>query len=220
MRIGKKLLLLGLSVALAQPGSSRAQAVGESQLQTFTKSDFYSGLLRRNLAALPEVVFKKCPTLASNGSRVTVLKPVSFGADGQPNAGLWKHAFPVSGCGDDTVLNFYFFVGADGKLNTITGVPGTSNADPTLQRDTLLYANAGAALVAKGCRDFIVKNTKFEAFGLSIPPMPDPGPGQRLRPWWETWTMVGCGRTIDVPLNFAPDETGTQITQPGHAVEH
>jgi hypothetical protein len=48
----------------------------------------------------------------------------------------------------------------------------------------------------------------------------DPGPDKRLRPWWETWTLVGCGRTIDVPMDFIPRDTGgAQIIQPGDAVE-
>jgi hypothetical protein len=47
--------------------------------------------------------------------------------------------------------------------------------------------------------------------------MTDPGPDQRLRPWWETWSMIGCGKTIDVPIDFLPEEKGTQIIQPGGA---
>jgi hypothetical protein len=76
----------------------------------------------------------------------------------------------------------------------------------------------GAALIAKDCKSFVVKNTKFEGFGHAKAPIADPGPGKSPAPWWETWTMIGCDRTVDVPIEYAPDATGTQITQPGGAV--
>jgi hypothetical protein len=140
--------------------------------------------------------------------------PLSFGADGYPNAGSWRQAFPISGCGNDTVLNLFFFAGADEKINTVIGVPGTSHANLTLQRDAVRYANIGAALVMKSCKAFYVKTTRFEGYGLRKPETPDPGPGP-ARPWWETWTMAGCGGSVDVPMDFVPDGSGTQIIQPG-----
>jgi hypothetical protein len=124
----------------------------------------------------------------------------------------------VSGCGNDTVWTLFFSAGPDEKINTLIGVPGTTRADLTLQRDAYTYASVGAALAASDCKSFMVKNTKFEGFGLQTPAMTDPGPSQRLRPWWETWTMIGCGKTIDVPIDFVPGEKGTQIIQPGGAI--
>lgn len=31
--------------------------------------------------------------------------------------------------------------------------------------------------------------------------------------------MVGCGHTIDVPIDFVPDGKGTQVIQPAGATE-
>jgi hypothetical protein len=115
-------------------------------------------------------------------------------------------------------LDFLFSAGADEKINTVIGVPGATHANLTLQRDALRYASIGAGVAAKDCKTFVVKNTRFESYGLQTPAMTDPGPGQRLRPWWETWSMIGCGKTIDVPIDFVPDEKGTQIIQPGGAI--
>jgi hypothetical protein len=218
MRQGSILVIVLFAIA-AQPTESRAQTTDTSQIQAFTRSEFYKGLLSRAFASLPETVFKRCPTLVSNSSQITLLKSVTFGADGFPNAGQWKQVFPVSGCGNDTVLNFYFSAGADEKINTTIGNPGTTHADLTLQRDAFLYANTGASLLAKDCKTFVVKNTRFEGFGIPNSPVPDPGPDQHLRPWWETWTMAGCGRTIDVPIDFMPDAKGTRIVQPSGAKE-
>jgi hypothetical protein len=217
MRVGVT-LIAALFAAFAQPTVAQAQAP-DGKMPTFTNSDFYKGLINRALAGLPPTVFQRCPTLVSNGSRIVVLKPVSFAADGFPNAGLWRQSFPVSGCGNDTILNFYFSAGADEKIDTMGGISGETRADLALQRDAVTYASVGARFVETDCKAFDVKNSKFEGFGLKNPPTADPGPDNRFRPWWETWTLVGCGHTIDVPIDFVPNEKGTQIIQPGGSVK-
>jgi hypothetical protein len=208
----------GLLVSIIQPTVVGAQVEGARQLEAFTKTAAYGQLLNRALATLPDSVFKRCPTFVSGGSQVTILKPPSFGSDGSPISGYWVQRVPVSGCGNDTVLTFFFSAGADGKTNIVIGVPGATHANLTLQRDAFRYASIGAGLAAKDCKTFVVKNTKFESYGLQTPATPDPGPGQHLRPWWETWTMIGCSKTIDVPIDFVPDEKGAQIIQPGGAI--
>jgi hypothetical protein len=215
----KIVLVAGFLTSIIQPIESRAQAIDGNQMQAFISSDFYKELLTRALAGLPQAVFPRCPTLVSGAAKVTVLKPISFAGDGSPNAGLWRQRISVKGCGNDTVLNFYFSAGADKKINTVIGIPGMTLADLTLQRDAVLFANTGAMSVAKGCKSFEVTNTRFEGFGLTKPPTPDPGSENHFRPWWETWTMVGCGHTIDVPIDFIPDQKGTQILQPSGSVE-
>lgn len=208
---------LAVIVAVSAPIAAPAAADDAGRMQAFTRSDFYLDLAERAIAALPPEVFRKCPGLVSNGSKVTILKPVAFGAGGRPNAGSWLQSYPVSGCGNDTTLNFWFSATADENIHTLIGVPGSTHADPLLQRDARKYVDVGAAVVARGCKAFVVTNSRFEGFGLANPPTPDPGPGDRYRPWWETWTLVGCNRTIDVPIDFQPDAKGTLIIQPGGA---
>lgn len=198
-------------VLTVAPHILNAQVPDTSQLQTFVRSQFHQALVGKALAAIPEVVFKKCPALVSTASTTKMFKPVTFGPSGYPNAGLWKQEFPISGCGNDTILNLFFFAGPDEKVNTAVGVPGTTQSDLTLQRDTLLYANIGANAVLKDCKSFVVKNTRFEGFGTVKPPIRDPGPGQSPRPWRETWTMAGCNQTADVLINYVPDATGVRI---------
>jgi hypothetical protein len=208
-----------LIASVIQPIASDAQTDGASPIQKFIKSDFYKGLVDRALAALPPAVFQRCPALVSEESRVTVLKAISFGADGWPNAGSWKQQFPVKGCGNDTLLNIYVSAGADEKLNTVVGIPGSTRADLTLQRDAVLYANTWASLVAKGCKSFDVTDTKFEGFGLSKPAATDSGPDNQFHPWHETWTLKGCGTPVDIPIDFVPDAKGTQVIRAGDVVE-
>lgn len=214
MKHGTLALMGWLALALL-PHAARSQSADDAKLRAFTQSPFYQSLINRALAALPETVFRRCPTLVSTGSRVMVLRSPRFAPDGYPISGVWKQVFPVSGCGNDTILNFYFSARADEKVDVLIGDPGTTHADLTLQRDALPFAIFGAGKVVKGCKDFTVTNTRFEAFGVPNPPIPDPGPAQTLRPWWETWTMAGCGRKADVPMNFVPDATGTRIIESG-----
>lgn len=218
MKLTPIVLLIGY--ALLMPSAVvRAQSFDLGQLHTFTRSQPYQTILAKALAAVPDAVLKRCPTLVSHGSKVILIKPVTLGEGGIPNGGAWKQSFPVSGCGNDTLLNFYFSATSDQKINTIVGAPGTTLADVTLQQDAGLYANAAASGAEKGCKTFTVKNTKFEAFGLAKPATPDPGTEARFRPWWETWTVVGCNRIIDVPIDFVPHDGGTQVIQPGGLVQ-
>jgi hypothetical protein len=140
LRIPGLVLTAVLALMVMRPNASDAQAIDSTQLQAFTKSDFYQGLLKRIFAGIPETIFKRCPTLVSKGSQVIVAKPVAFAASGYPNAGSWKQSFPVSGCGNDTILNLYFFAKADEKIDSVFGLSGTTAADLTLQRDGILYA--------------------------------------------------------------------------------
>lgn len=207
-------------VLLVHPKVSKAQAVDGNQMQKFTRSDFYRGLINRAFTAIPKAVFQQCPALKSDSSRVTIIKPVSFAASGFPNAGFWKQSFPVSGCGNDTTLNVFFSATADEKIDTLIGASGDTRAEYILQKDTHKYAQIGANLAAKDCNasSFGVKDTKFEGFDLSELPLRNAVPYNGVRPWRETWTMIGCGHTIDVPVYFSPDAKGTQIMAGGAKV--
>jgi hypothetical protein len=170
-------------------------------------------LVSRAIAAIPANVFQRCPGLVSPGSKSTLLRPVTFAEDGTLSSGAWKQEFPVSGCGNDTTLNIYFSVDPARQVRFLVGLPGATHADIVLQSDAIKYAQMGASVKAKDCQRFDVKNTQFNVYGLPDMQRPDPGPNDKFRPWSETWTLIGCGRTFDVPLNFSPDATGTQITQ-------
>jgi hypothetical protein len=205
--------LLLLCLVVGAPASGRTQVADAEKFQKFLFSETHKSLMNNALAAISPVVFVRCPTLVSKGSNVKPLKPILFGEDGVPSAGVWKEELPIAGCGNDTVLNMYFFAGNDGKIKALVGFPGFTRADLTLQRDALKYAYLGARSKATACEHFDVKHTQFEGFGLPDRQAPDPGPNQQFRPWRETWIMVGCGHTLDVPMEFIPGANGTTIAQ-------
>lgn len=216
-RLAKPALLAALA-ALSLPGPGRAQDQGSQDpgtqdhgtqaLQAFMATRPYQELTARTLAGIPPAVFTRCPALAAKSSAVTILETVTAGPQGRLTAGKWKQSFPVSGCGNDTVLNLYFSVAADGKPQAFSALPGTTLADPLLQRDALLYAHIGAARVADNCKNFLVIDTKADASAGQAAQA-----GQRLKaPWSERWTLLGCKRKVAVRMDFIPDATGTTIT--------
>ena len=199
-------LLLLPRLACAQPAGMAAS------LQAFQSTPAYAGLMRKAFASLPPQVYRHCPALKAGTSALLILRPITFGPNNTPLSGEWTQGFPVSGCGNDTTLNFHFFVlPTDKTLHVILTAPGSTRADPILQRDALGYAITGAGLTIKGCKNFAVLNTHFDHFGLDNPATPDPGPAARFRPWQESWTMSGCGGVANVPISFLPNAGGTQI---------
>jgi hypothetical protein len=219
-RVLRLLVVCCLGFAFVGEGQARAQGEVQTKLAAFLQSPRYKAFVSRDLAHLPSTVFNNCAGLVSGSSQITIIEPISFDQSGVPTNGRWRHAFPVRGCGNDTVLNFFFMIESNGQLGSVVGLPGTTLADLVLEHDALTYAMTAAGFAVKPCASFEVTNTRFEAYGLAHPETPDPGTDARFRPWWEMWTLVGCERTLDVPMNFVPDSTGTQVTPPGNIRVH
>jgi hypothetical protein len=205
---------LVLAACLALAPSAHAQPSENGRFKAFIATDLHREMVMRAIATIPSSILPRCPTLDSPTSRVILMRTLGFTPDGVPNAGAWKEEFPVSGCGPATIVNLFFAANAQGRLDVIAGVLGTTHADPLLQRDAMPFARIGAGRVATGCPALEVARAEFEHMGRrdGAPPVAAP-PGRQA--WWETWTLTGCGLAVDVPLEFVPDATGTQITQSG-----
>ena len=119
------------------------------------KTAAYAQLVNRGLATLPDSVFKRCPTLVSGGSKVTVLKPASFGSDGSPSLRILGATISCERMRERHDLDFLSSAGADGKINIVVGVPEATHANLILQRsDAVRYANIGAGSCSDGLQDF------------------------------------------------------------------
>jgi hypothetical protein len=206
MRCWLSVLFFGL-VTLS--GHHQAEADEGSALRAFMGSSYYAGLIHTALAALPPDEFRQCPHLVSTGSQVTILKPVAFYPNGFPGSGLWRQSFPVSGCGNDTIVNFYFLASAGQKISVLIGIPGSTIANLLMQGAGKKFVTIAAQRASPGCRSFTVTNTRFLGFG-----QPAPGSGPASRPWRESWTLSGCGRRYTAPIEFAPNKGGIQVTLP------
>jgi hypothetical protein len=200
--IGALSLTMIVSFAAAQDQADLAK------FQAFVRnSDAHKGLISKALAALPPTIFRRCPNLVSQGSKVTILKPISFEPGGAPNAGAWKEAFPVAGCGNDTTLNFFFNASKGGKVDTFIGLPGATIADPLLQKDAMTEALAAAARPeTKDCKSLDVINTEY------LRETGAPVKGSKGPPWDELWTFSACAAKVQVTVHFTPDPTGASIS--------
>lgn len=212
------LLALGAGPWLA--GGPAHGQTDPARFRAFLASDAYRALVGAASDQIPAEILPLCPAFSSPGADVTIARDVTFGADGMPRSGAWWSRAPVSGCGNDTIINIFFQVGARGKITPLVALPGTTRADPVLQRDALMYAFLGVGQRMADCAQMHVIHTRFEAFGLqgakpaAAKPAPSPPTAAEARgPWWETWIVSGCGRSFAVPMEFVPDATGTTINQ-------
>lgn len=208
-RAGSPTFFLATASLLARATALFAEPVVDPSLQKVVRSAAYQRNVARLFSSLPPDVFQRCPSLVSNGSSVMVLKPSSFASDGYPISGVWKQSFRISGCGNDTSINFYFFAQPDEKITSLIAAPGETHADPTLQRDAMRYVLMAAKWRAPQCNAPHLRTTRFDGrFG--------PQDGSNIAPrtssgWHETWTASACGKLLPVPLTFITDATGTRV---------
>ncbi|HEY2526913.1 MAG TPA: hypothetical protein VGJ20_03030 [Xanthobacteraceae bacterium] len=144
-------------------------------------------------------------------SRALVLSPPQVDGSGKLIAGAWLQSVIATGCGTSRQLNMLTSAQPDGTLRRIALLPGTTIADPQLQRDGIQFAMGGVGqLMPPDCRrEARVVETRFVEF--EGPPASTVQPVRAARPWREDWTVEGCGKRVVVPVHFIPDPTGTTI---------
>ncbi len=141
---------------------------------------------------------------------VAVIEAPIFDTAGNPTRGAWKMVGTLEGCGQSKVMNLRYWFGPEGRLMMSTTLPGTTHADPLLQKDALLHAQiAMVGLAPKDCKESAVIDTRFLRYGETIP---NARPGFETRAWEEEWTLKACGVVGAVAIQFIPDATGTTIS--------
>jgi hypothetical protein len=136
---------------------------------------------------------------------VGIYHPPTFDGAGAPTSGAWRQGVREEGCGAHRLLNVLAFVKGPKTLVLAPLLPGTTHADPLLQRDGVHYAVLAAGIPEKNCSIGYVADTQFQQ---SETP---PATGGIGAPWKELWTLVSCARTVQISMRFIPDSTGTQI---------
>jgi hypothetical protein len=136
-------------------------------------------------------------------TRVTLLQPIDTPTQGKPPVeGLWQYQFTAQRCGKAKVFNTLVMARKDKEPLYIGLVPGQTQADPNLIRDTLgqLELGAKAEVKAKGgkaCKDFAVMDTLVQT--------PAAPKGERFE---ERWVLRYCGEERTVPVCFSPKAEG------------
>jgi hypothetical protein len=147
----------------------------------------------------------------SETSRALVLSPPQVDRSGKLIGGTWLQSVIATGCGTLRQLNVLTSAQQDGTLHRIALLPGTTIADPQLQRDAVQYAMASVVqLMPADCRrEARIVETRFVEF--EGPPVSTVQPVRVARSWREDWTVEGCGKRVVVPVHFIPDPSGTTI---------
>src|SRR5476649_2870444 len=103
---------------------------------------------------------------ALDAANVVIGMAPKFDKAGKPVSGNWRVITRLSACDQARNFSLLYAFAANGQLVRLGMLPGSSAADPILQRDAFLYANlAMGKLTPPGCKDFKYLDTAFEAFG-------------------------------------------------------
>lgn len=136
---------------------------------------------------------------------VAVLSPIDFPEDKQhPIKGVWNFRYQLDRCGE---LKFYnaLFIANNGEPPIIKAYfPGSTYAGPLLVKDAMQAAMMGALIRSglKDCKELVV-------FDMHVTEKPhDVAEGEKAFKgvWNETWTFKMCGKMVDVPMTFTPNE--------------
>ncbi len=159
----------------------------------------------------PVLLQNPCPTAQfSLEKKLVVFKPPTFDGAGTIGDGVWKQAVYAQGCGANHVLNVLVSTLGPGNISSVPLLPGTTRADPLLQRDAVGFAVGAAATVPGGaeadCRTSYFADTEFVAEeNVTLP-------GAKGPSWRELWTLVSCTHKLLIPVHFIPDSTGTTVS--------
>jgi hypothetical protein len=150
-------------------------------------------------------------------STTEVLVPVELAAQGV--SGRWMERWTVDRCGVAVPYVIKFDRARDGDLDVsmqlevpdaeATTIPGSTIADPALQRDTLAFL-AQRDLWEAG-PEARCRTRKIVATEVLMPL--DGGEVEAARPiagrWVERWTLDRCGASVDYVIRFTTTRKGT-----------
>jgi hypothetical protein len=140
---------------------------------------------------------------------LSLIDPINLPAGkNHPVEGRWKITFSFERCGQSKIYNALFIAKNGQKPEVKPYFPGITNASPILLYDTM----KGALPVAS--MKLIKKNGNKSCKELDIADMrvtrqPRVDGGKTISgAWQEKWTFAGCGKNVDVLIDFMPDGAG------------
>ena len=205
--------------ALAQQSAQDAGQQTSEQFTQFVISQPYAQTLMQLIAA--EEAKQGIANCQDQGSfardKLWIIEPVAFdGGSGPPTGGKWIDRLTVKHCGRTMTYNFLISAREDGTPQIATLVPGDSNTDPRLQRETLPLAEETASDHAAeldptlaSCPDVWVKYAEYEGeLAADSPKLTDGATGG----WTETWQVEVCERTVPLEMTFITFDSGKRAT--------
>jgi hypothetical protein len=153
------------------------------------------------------IINNPCPSAKfSLNDKLAIYKPLIFDEAGTITGGAWKYVVQEEGCGATRTLNVLSIIANPKSLSTTPLLPGTTHADPLLQKDAVRYAVIATGGPEKNCKTGYIEQTEFLKYEGA------PLEGAKGAPWQELWTITSCTQKAQVIVHFIPDKTGTSIT--------
>jgi hypothetical protein len=186
--------------AAAETISKAADLKADSIFAGFLKGDQHAKARAAVAIREDRSVGRECKDQYLLGNyMLKIMEPIQIEAGATiPKAGRWLERFQVTRCGRQSLFNAVFLVNERGALQVTPAAPGETGQDLQLVIDL---------------RPAIVKKAKIEnceARGLLDTAK---GPPEGYEPKvpggdYETWTVSGCGKDVDLVLLFSPTADG------------
>jgi hypothetical protein len=186
--------------AAAQPISKAEDLKPDSPFAGFLKSQQHAKLRAAVAIREDSSVGRLCKDNYTMGNyAMKIMEPIEMDAGAMiPKSGRWLERFQVTRCGRQSLFNAIFVVTDKGTLQVKPVAPGETGQDMQLVIDL---------------RPVIVKKAKIdncEQRGLLDTAKGPPEGYEPKKPdgVYETWTVSGCGKDIDMVLLFEPKADG------------
>lgn len=187
--------------------SASAQQIAGGNFATLRQTPAYQKSVVSGAYKTPAWLNDSCPNARpSISAQITVRTiPVRVSKQLQPQSGAWIEHVAVANCHRAWQLNVLFEVVVPGTIVTVALLPGTTHADPILQKDAATLVLAAAGIDPAGCKPIYIADAVF----LRNAEGPQRLPGRPA--WAERWSIKQCDRKTDIDVRFTPDRTGTAI---------
>lgn len=207
---------------LALFAATPAQAAPEwqAQLDAYVQSPGYNRLVTEMVARNELALSSSC--ISSKVKERTEMKIIAapvFQPDQEaPVTARWKDQVKVDRCGETVYHNFLYDAQHGKQPELVVLMPGTTQANPVLQRDVLTQAGKVALdLAQKNCFGFEqprIANTRFEK---EIKPFGKNAEGNVTSgEWLEIWTYRVCGKPEQFEIQFQILPNGKVAFQTTH----
>lgn len=203
--------LAALAAGLVLLGPAGSVAEAPAPLASLLQDPAEQQQVIRGAAAAAVMQQEPCATAGyAVEKKLVIYRQPVFDAGGKATSGAWKQIVDEEGCGARHALNVIVVAQPSGELAVLPLLPGSTHADPVLQKDAVGFVVQAAATVPGGrapdCQRRYIADTEF------VEQETETLPGAKGPSWRERWTFVSCAQRLQIPVHFIPDATGTTIS--------